>query len=376
MGIISCKYCGPALDMSGYGEANRNDIGALVSAGIDVTTQVLTFELEKCDTGKLGYLAAELDSKPLDYDIKIIHVTPNLYPNLIEDGKYHIGRVIWETDKLPADFAKAVRLLDEIWTASEYNKKAIEKAGVKVPIYVISEAIDASIDIEEIEPFPLAIAENFTFYAISEWTKRKNFEALLESYWREFEEVDEVSLIVKTYITDFLLQRRSTIDRRVSELKELLQFKHYAPTYFNKILMDRDQIYRFHKTFDCYVSTSRGEGWGVGIMEAMLIGKPVISTVCGGINEYLTDGEHALLLPCRMIPVKANPPHTQWYTLSQNWADVDAGTVQCAMRWVFDNPELAKEMGARGREFVKANFDLKVVGEKMRKRLLEIGRAI
>ncbi len=50
-------------------------------------------------------------------------------------------------------------------------------------------------------------------------------------------------------------------------------------------------------TFDCFVSAHRGEGWGVPQMEAMLMGKPIISTSCGGIHEHLKDKEDALLLP-------------------------------------------------------------------------------
>src|SRR4051812_27781725 len=118
---MKVKYCGPAKDYSGYGEANRHDIAALMAAGLDVTTQIPMYVLEISDYGKLGKLAVEAENRYEGYEIKIIHTTPNTYKQFMEPGKYHIGRVFWETDKLPDDFAKNCELMDEIWTGSQYN---------------------------------------------------------------------------------------------------------------------------------------------------------------------------------------------------------------------------------------------------------------
>ncbi|MEZ5436057.1 MAG: glycosyltransferase [Pseudomonadales bacterium] len=48
--------------------------------------------------------------------------------------------------------------------------------------------------------------------------------------------------------------------------------------------------------FDCYVSSSDREPFGIVLTEAMLARLPVISTDCGGAPEVL--GEHALYFPC------------------------------------------------------------------------------
>lgn len=48
--------------------------------------------------------------------------------------------------------------------------------------------------------------------------------------------------------------------------------------------------------FDCYVSASDREPFGIVLTEAMLARLPVISTDCGGAPEVL--GEHALYFPC------------------------------------------------------------------------------
>lgn len=368
---MNLKYCGPARDYSGYGEAVRHDIAALQAAGVTLTTQIPHYCLEISDFGDLGALAGNLESKVIDYRVKIIHTTPNVYSQFFEPGKYHIGRVFWETDKLPLDFAQNVNHLDEVWTGSSANEAAIRKAGVGVPIYIIPEAIDTNIP--DLKSYRGIEDTEYKFYSVFEWTERKNWKALLESYWREFEHTKGVSLTLKTYVDNFTPDKKQEIYQEARAFRNSLGLTHYAPLYFFTNLMDRNQIYRFHATFDCFVSAHRGEGWGIPQMEAMLLGKPTISTNYGGIHEYLHDKEDALLLPYTLIPLRQNTRNTQWYASDQNWADVDKGSLREAFRWVFEHRDEAKKIGEKGSLLVKKLFSLETVGNMMVSRLKTIG---
>lgn len=369
---IKIKYTGPCKDYSGYGEANRHDVGSLVAAGIEVTTQIPNYTLEISDFGHLGELAASLEGRELGYRIKILHTTPNVYPAFMEPGKYHIGRAFWETDKLPLDFAAPMQKMDEIWTGSEYNLRAIRNAGVTKPIYIIPEAIDDSLDVSTVKPYMIANTNDYKFYSIFEWTERKNPGALLTAFWQEFEHDENVSLTLKTYVDNFTPEKRKEIDMMIKRIKKRLNLTRYAPVYTYRNLMDRYQIYRLHKTFDCFVSAHRGEGWGVPQMEALLLENPVISTNCGGIHEYLRDKEDALLIPYTLTQIGENSRNKQWYTPDQKWAEVDTDVLRSSMRWVFNNQEAAKKLGRRGRTTVVNTFSLSAVGERMRSRLKEI----
>lgn len=369
---MNVKYCGSAKDYSGYGEANRHDIAALVTAGVDVTTQIPVYVPELSDYGKLGDIAIEREHRKIPYDIKILHVTPNVYRPYIEPLKYHIGRVFWETDKLPKDFADGVNLIDEVWTGSEFNADAIRNAGVLKPIHIIPEAIDTDIDVHSYPPYHIPYTQDYKFYSIFEWTERKNPKALLEAFWREFENTEGVSLTIKTYLDNFTNTRRREIEKDISLLKTKLGLKRYAPLYLYRRLMDRRQVYRFHKTFDCFVSAHRGEGWGIPQMEALLLENPVISTNCGGIHEHLKNGKDALLLPYDLVKLSGNNRNTQWYTAEQKWANVDIAELRKAMRFAFENSDEVKKMGINGGKTVRAKFSLEAVGAIMKQRLEEI----
>lgn len=369
---MNVKYCGSAKDYSGYGEANRHDIAALVKAGVGVTTQIPVYVMEISDFGKLGDIAIEREGLKIPYDIKIIHTTPNVYRPYMEPLKYHIGRIFWETDKLPKDFSEPAKLVNEIWTGSKFNADAIRNSGVNVPIHIIPEAIETDINPDDYKPYNIDYQQDYKFYSIFEWTERKNPKALLEAFWREFEDVEGVSLTIKTYVDNFQTDKRREIDRDIIKLRSKLGLKRYAPVYLYRKLMDRHQIYRFHRTFDCFVSAHRGEGWGIPQMEAMLMERPIISTNCGGIHEYLTDQEDAMLIPYKMEPLSGNNRNTQWYTNEQNWANVDIKKLRQAMRFAFEHSDEAARMGITGAKTVKREFSLEAVGKQMKRRLLEI----
>ncbi|MNK67249.1 GDP-mannose-dependent alpha-(1-6)-phosphatidylinositol monomannoside mannosyltransferase [compost metagenome] len=78
------------------------------------------------------------------------------------------------------------------------------------------------------------------------------------------------------------------------------------------------------------------EGTPVAVLEASLAGLPIISTMHAGIPEVVINGETGFL-------VKEN--------------DIDA--MANAIIYLIENPERAKLMGAKGRDFVNQNFSMR-----------------
>lgn len=368
---MKVQYVGPALDYSGYGEANRHDIGALLSAGVQLSLKCPSYVHDLADFGRLGATIMDLQDVEIPYYFKIVHTTPDQFKKYYEVDKYNIGRVIWETDKLPPDFVEASNVMDEIWVASEYGKIAAERAGVTKPIFVIPEAIDTELDIDSVEPYK-SDPKGYVFYSIFEWTDRKNPKALLSAYWKEFGPKDRVALVLKTFMTNFSMAKKREIEHEINSIKAQLNLEYYAPVYVYKELMDRHQIYRLHKSFDCFVSAHRGEGWGIPQMEAMMLENPIISTNLCGIHEYLKHGKDALLVNYELIPIRDAAFNSQWYRGDQHWGEVNAQHLQNCMRWAYDNQGAAAKIGATARKTVINKFSLPVVGKIMSDRLQAI----
>ena len=93
------------------------------------------------------------------------------------------------------------------------------------------------------------------------------------------------------------------------------------------------------------VPSSRGEGFGLAAVEAMALQRPVIASAQGGLPEIVVPGETGLLVP----------PN-------------DPKALADAVSDLLGKPDLAREMGAKGRARVEQHFAL---GQQMRK-LLDI----
>jgi len=363
---VAVKYAGPWHDYSGYGEANRNFIAALHSAGVKVTTEAMRFVPEEVDTGWMGALARDLEGRLIDYRVKILHMTPDFYDDYLEEGVYNIGHLFWETDRVPREWIDHINKLDEVWTASKEHALLFMESGVKVPIQSFPQCFDPRM-YEGVKPFRIPQARGYVFYSIFQWTERKNPKALLEAYWRTFEGVEDVTLLLKTYRSSFAESEFRIIIDEINQWKKELGLKHYPRVLLCDRLMSREEIIRLHASCDCFVSAHRGEGWGLPQMEAMAVGNPVISTNYGGIHHYL-HSQAAHLLPYKLVPV-FGMSWIPWYKGKQKWAEVDMGALCKALRKVYERREVAARLGERGRRLVQRLFDYRVVGPQLRDRL-------
>jgi len=86
--------------------------------------------------------------------------------------------------------------------------------------------------------------------------------------------------------------------------------------------------------------TSHSGAGVTSIFEASASGKAVIATNTGGINSYIVDGKTGILVPPGDVLAMRN-----------------------AIQKLWENPELAQEMGKAGRRFVEENYDYYVVVE-------------
>lgn len=54
--------------------------------------------------------------------------------------------------------------------------------------------------------------------------------------------------------------------------------------------------YKYLKRSDCFICSSRSEGYSLAIAEAMCLGLPIISTNCAGPSDILAEGEYGIMV--------------------------------------------------------------------------------
>jgi|WetSurSiteA1Bulk_404760.scaffolds.fasta_scaffold07010_5 glycosyltransferase involved in cell wall biosynthesis len=366
---LKVKYTAATQDYSGYGEAGRNAIRALVRSGVDVTVQKVVNVREKANFGHAYKEIEQLEGRNINYNIKIIHTTPDGYLKQLEPMKYHIGHLFWETSKLPPSWVWNCNLMDEIWTGDQHHAGVFKKSGVHVPIYVMPQAIEMPDQLPL--PFIIENRPRFLFYSIFQWIARKNPEGLLKAYWQQFNGYKDVGLLIKTYGLDFSDIEKKKLYSNINRLKQQFAGSDPPPVLLYDNLLARDDIFRFHMTGDCFVLPHRGEGWGIPQVEATLMEKPLISTPLGGMHEYISEKNY---LPINKYFWEhlSNMDFVPWYTRDQMWADPNIDQLKELMLWAYVNPDKAIEKAKRAKEEVVKRFSFEAVGNEMKERLLEI----
>jgi glycosyltransferase involved in cell wall biosynthesis len=166
---------------------------------------------------------------------------------------------------------------------------------------------------------------------------------------------------------DHLLNAFSLVKQKRSDFRFLIVGDGPEKDYLEKLSIElnlRNEtefmgyvkgVERFLKISNIFVFASSREGLPVSLMEAMAMEKPVVAYNIRGVRDLVEDGVNGFLVP---------------------FGDIEAFADKII--YLMDNPEVAKEMGKRGREKILKEFSLdKVIKDmkKLYKEILEDGRS-
>jgi GT2 family glycosyltransferase len=248
-------------------------------------------------------------------------------------GAYQIGFTMLETDRIPEEWVRQANLMDEVWCPSEFNARSFRASGVTRPIHVIPLGIDPGYFNPAIQA--PRMAEDFTFLSVFEWGERKAPEILLRAFNKEFKARERAILVCKILNVDpgidvFDQVARLNLDPNGGRIH--FSLNHVLPTY---------QLGVLYRSADCFVLPTRGEGWGMPILEAMACGLPVIATDWSAQCDFMTASNAYPLGLDRLIPAVAKCPYYQGF----RWADPSFVDLRRLMRHVYQNPGEARAKG-------------------------------
>lgn len=366
MEIKGIKYISPTFDNSGYAKASRGNILALHKAGIPLTLSPISFEAARPDLGADGKILESLVGKTIDYNVVLIHSTPEFWARHAESDKINVGYTIWETSKLHPDWPKYINTpgIDKVLVGCHWNKDVFKTSGVEKPIGVVPHGINMD-DFKNITPFPIAGVDPdaYVFYDIFQWTERKHPLALIKAYWYEFNENDNVALVLKTYRSSYDEAEKEAIRLTLKRVKMVTPMDYYPPIYFLSNMLSEEEMCGLHARGDCYVSLDRGEGFGLSPFTAGACGNPIIVTGYGGAREYAKEN-NSYLVDYMLTPV-FGMPWSPWYRGDQLWAEPDILHAARLMREAYSNQEESKKRGRTLKKYISENLTWDHIGQRI-----------
>ena len=276
------------------------------------------------------------------------------------NGKYKIGFTMLETTGIPREWVRQCNMMDEVWVPSQFNVETFRNSGVKVPIHVIPLGIDPNYYNPAIKSYKQH--NKYTFLSVFEWGERKAPEILLKAYSKAFNKTDEVVLICKVINND------GSID--INEEIRKLNLPDDGPEIiflYNTKFADYDMP-TLYRSADCFVISTRGEGWGMPILEAMACGLPVIATNWSSQVDFFNENNGYPVDVESLIDAKAKCPYYEGF----QWANPSEEHLIFQMRYVYEHQSEAKEKGLVASYEARNNWSWKAAGLKILDRLVEI----
>lgn len=272
-------------------------------------------------------------------------------------GSHRIGYTMLETDRIPEDWAQQANQMDEVWAPSTFNVETFRASGVVKPIHVIPLGVDPDHFNPKILKQPLSGV--YTFLSIFEWGERKAPEILLRAFNEEFRADEPVILLAKTMNVDPAVDVEGSI-------ANLGLDPHGGRIHFSlNQVVPTNQLGVLYRSADCFVLTTRGEGWGMPVIEAMACGLPVIATNWSAHCDFMTE-DNAYPVPVHeLIPAVAKCPYYKGF----RWAEPSYRDLRRLMRHVYQNQEEARAKGSEASAYVLGNWTWQHAAAKIMKRL-------
>jgi hypothetical protein len=293
---------GPLLNSAGYGVHARQIFSYLESRGdCKLSAQVTpwgicTFYMNRdYEGGLIGRIidvsAPDDATKDISFQIQL----PNEWDPTA--AKVNVGITAGvETDICSKKWVEHVNKMDLVIVPSNHTKAAFEKSGdLTTRIEVIPEFIQPAIIEQTLPPMKLNLKTKFNFLMFGLLTgmnpesDRKNTFYGIKWLCETFAGDPDVGIVIKTS-----LGRMTTIDRKdtMMLLKKVVneaRVGDYPRFYLSHGLMTDQEVSAFYRSPDlqALVSFTRGEGYGLPLLEAAASGLPVMATLWSGHMDFL-----------------------------------------------------------------------------------------
>lgn len=264
--------------------------------------------------------------------------------------------VFWEFDTGLLEYYPATTSGASIITFSDYNANLARRLlPPSIPVYKILYPflfIPIAFSIREtrkkfgLNESDFIVFNNFDFNSSF---FRKNPMGALQAFASAFANTNNAHLLFKTNHAQNHSSQKNSILSFAKELGVASRV-HIIDEY-----LSQNEIYALTASANVYLALHRGEGFGLGIAEALYLGIPSIVTNYSATTEFCTPNTAILInAPLKSIPQGSidNPA----YAAVSSAPEPDIQEAAAALRHLYDDPALRNKLSAAASSFMKSYF--------------------
>ena len=377
----------PLLTLSGYGIHSRQVFKWLETRNdiFDISVEILNWGMttwiidREYDDGVIGRIMDKSGKPGKKYDMTFQVQLPDEWDTSL--GNINIGiSAIVETDRCNDKWIEKINQMDAVIVPSYHCKKTIMRSGVvNTKVFVIPEWYNENITEEsEYQDMNIDISTNFNFLSVGVMTAnnpvddRKNLFNTIKWFCETFKDDKDVGLILKTnYGKSTKIDYHITKDILRKLLGEVRQGE-YPKIHMIHGMMKQSEMANLYKhpSVKCFISLTRGEGYGLPIIESAASGIPIIATNWSGHLDFLNEGKF-IPIDYTMKEISNTRVDNRIFLEGFKWADPDEIDFKRKIRKFREKSTIPKEWANDMSKNIISKYSMTAIIKKYNK-FLEI----
>lgn len=374
---------GPFLTNSGYGvHARQIARWAIAKKDWNVRVQALPWGITPwlIDRDLEGGLVGQImDRTGIEsnfvFDLSIQVQLPNEWDERLARKNVGVTAAV-ETDRCNPAWIDKCNKMSVVVVPSKHAKSSLENTSagrLKTPVVVVPESFHDEIA-SDASPLDIKFSTQFNFLVFGQLTgnnpenDRKNLFYTLKWMFEEFKDDKDVGIVLKTNSGRTTKIDRLVTERVVTQLVKEARKTDFPRLHFLHGKMSNVEIAGLmkHPSVKALVSLTRGEGYGLPILEAAATGLPVIATGWSGYTDFLKEGDY-IDVDYTVAPIHKSRVDNGIFMEGARWAHPDEKDAKKKLRKFYQKSVMpqhrAHEVSKRIRrdlsfDFVSALYDV------------------